>query len=428
MLLEIPHAFDYTTSVLCKSLCILPSHITSFLTIVIEMSTFVIFQILIWWFQTKITNNNNNNLSSRSSSNSSASITQHAASGLCDEIVNLWKLAALNPRLSPIQKEDMCAKFKEWHISTVEKVKRARNSTSGSNSGNLKKAEIENFTGFKPGIEACILQWNDYHIPGVTYSDTQKLSLPYRFNRNLDPDAKKPSRIQPMAVCSENLISTDDMTTLAQATNMLNDHHSPQDMKNKRHRHPSRQGHGNHDGALSSGSEGFCEPERGSSLFRDSDSGSEMKEPNSRSNSLEDAETFGMYNINNRESKQNSVRQLLDNNSNEQDVDSYMELGASCRTQAEVRDVPQVSLSVDNVGTDPPAPQEPSSESQMSGDEYSLYFYDRAKATEMEKKRKEKANEEPNYFAGVKCLENRQDVSGFVTSSCLWLLMAAHGS
>lgn len=356
---------------------------------------------------TKIANNNNNQLSSRSSSNSSASITQHAASSLCDEIVNLWKLAALNPKLSPVQKDELCAKFKEWHISTIDKVKRARNSTSGSAGGSLKKSEIENFTGFKPGIEACILQWNDYHIPGVTYSDSQILCLRYRFNRNLDPDAKKPSRIQPMAVCSENLISTDDMTTLAQATNMLNEHHSPQDMKNKRHRHPSRQGH-NNDGAMSSGSEGFCEPERGSSLFRDSDSGSEMKEHTSRSNSFEDAESFGLFTLSNRESKQHAIDKM---DSHDNEIDSFMELGMHVRND-EVR--PSTSgLSVASIGAS--ANTEETSESQMSGDEYSMYFYDRAKATELEKKKKDKSTEEPNFFAGVKCLENRQDVSLQIT-------------
>lgn len=359
-------------------------------------------QILIWWFLTKISSNNNNQISSRSSSNSSASITQHAASSLCDEIVNLWKLAALNPKLSPIQKDDMCAKFKEWHISTIEKVKRARNSNTGNSGGNVKKSEIENFSGFKPGIEACNLQWNDYHIPGVTYSDSQKLHLRYRFNRNFDSDGKKPSRVQPMTVCSENLISTDDMTTLAEATNMLNEHHSPQEMKNKRHRHQSGQVHHNNDGAISSGSEGFCEPERGSSLFRDSDSGSEMKEPTSRSNSLEDAET--LFTLSNRESKQRSTHKQL---SNDNEVDSFMELDLNNLRHEELR---QATLCVSVQGGGASVHNEHSSESQMSGDEYSMYFYDRSKATEMEKKKKDKGAEEPNYFAGVKCLENRQDI------------------
>ncbi|WAQ97485.1 ZSWM8-like protein [Mya arenaria] len=367
-------------------------------------------EILIWWFMTKITNNNNNQLSSRSSSNSSASITQHAASSLCDEIVNLWKLAALNPKLSPVQKDELCAKFKEWHLSTIEKVKRARNSSnSGSAGGTLKKSEIENFAGFKPGIEACILQWDDYHIPGVTYSDSQKLSLHYRFNRVLDSDAKKPSRIQPMAVCSENLISTDDTTTLAEATNMLNEHHSPQDMKNKRHRHPSRQGHSNNDGAMSSGSEGFCEPERGSSLFRDSDSGSEMKEPNFRRNSLDDAESFRLYNLNIQESKQQNYNQSVSqSDSHENDDDVLMELGGNASANGETGGG---VAGPDQPGDGAQAQGESLFEAQLSGDEYSLYVYDRAKAIDMEKKRKEKNNEEPNYFAAVKCLENRQDIS-----------------
>lgn len=351
-------------------------------------------QILIWWFMTKISSNSSNQ--TRSSTNSSASITQHAASSLCDEIVILWRLAALNPKLSPIQKDDLCTKFKEWHISTVEKVKRAKN----SGGTNLKKSEMENFAGFKPGIEACQLVWDDYTIPGITYSDKQQLCLRYRFNRNLDPDAKKPSRIQPVTICSENLISTDDTTTLAQATNMLQEHHSPQDIKGKRHGHSSRQGHDN-DGALSSGSEGFCEPGRGSSLFRDSDSGSEMKEINSRSNSLEDHDlppSFGTFSLENLESKRNSnVNHVDQSHDHNFDVDSYMDL-ESGNPSGEIR----VSRSNTIHG-------EQSSDSHVSGDEYSVYMYDRVKVTEAERKRKEK-NDEPNYFASVKVLENKQEI------------------
>ena len=345
---------------------------------------------------TKISSNSNNQ--TRANTNSSASITQHAASSLCDEIVILWRLAALNPKLSPIQKDDLCTKFKEWHISSVEKVKKAKN----SGGTNLKKSEMENFAGFKPGIEACQLLWDDYTIPGITYSDKQQMCLRYRFNRNLDPDAKKPSRIQPVTIFSENLICTDDTTTLAQATNMLQEHHSPQDIKGKRHAHSSRQGHDN-DGAFSSGSEGFCEPGRGSSLFRDSDSGSEMKEINSRSNSLEEHDlppSFGTFSLENLESKRdNGVNHVDQSNDHNFDVDSYMDL-ESGNANGEIR----VSRSNTLHG-------EQSSDSHISGDEYSLYLYDRSKVTEAERKRKEKEkNDEPNYFASVKILENRQEV------------------
>ncbi|KAL3877929.1 hypothetical protein ACJMK2_035570 [Sinanodonta woodiana] len=353
-------------------------------------------QILIWWFTTKVASNNNNILSNRNSSNTSANATQHAASSLCDEIVILWRLAALNPKLSPIQREDLCSKFKEWHISTVEKVRRARNS---NNSGNgIKKNDIENFAGFKPGIEACYLSWNEYPIPGITYSDKQTLCLRYRFNRHNDIEAKKPSRIQPVTICSENLISTDDKTTLAQAANMFQEHHSSQDIKGKRHAHSSRLD-ANNDGAISSGSEGFCEPERGSSLFRDSDSGSEMKEINSRSNSLEDQDlsrysSNALYSVENFKTKLNTSDPFSDHTF---DVDSFMELDSQNKDGPGEK---SLSLSVSAAAV------EHSSES----DEYQMYFFDsKSKQQETEKKKRDK-NEEPNYFSGLKQLENKQEI------------------
>ena len=247
-------------------------------------------QILIWWFTTKTSPNSNN---SRGNGTNGANATQHAASSLCDEIVTLWRLAALNPKLSPIQRDDLCTKFKEWHISTVEKVKSARGSNVSGGGNNLKKSDFDIFVGFKPGVDACGLTWDDYQIPGVTYSENESFNLHYRFNKCHDSE-KKRSRIQPVTVCSENLISTDNNTTLAQAHNILQDHHS--------NSFPSRQNSSprdsvTNDGAISSGSEGFCEPERSSSLFRgDSDSGSEMKEVNSRSNSYEEQDMHNYVN------------------------------------------------------------------------------------------------------------------------------------
>lgn len=55
---------------------------------------------MVWWFNTKLslligTNGHNGGKHSNTHSNSNAS--QHACSSLCDEIVVLWRLAALNP-------------------------------------------------------------------------------------------------------------------------------------------------------------------------------------------------------------------------------------------------------------------------------------------------------------------------------------------
>ena len=172
-------------------------------------------------------------------------------------------------------------------------MKSARGSNVSGGGNNLKKSDFDIFVGFKPGVDACGLTWDDYQIPGVTYSENESFNLHYRFNKCHDSE-KKRSRIQPVTVCSENLISTDNNTTLAQAHNILQDHHS--------NSFPSRQNSSprdsvTNDGAISSGSEGFCEPERSSSLFRgDSDSGSEMKEVNSRSNSYEEQDMHNYVN------------------------------------------------------------------------------------------------------------------------------------
>ena len=47
------------------------------------------------------------------SSNSQAS--QNACASLCDEIVSLWKLAALNPCISPAERSTLRKKLVEYH-------------------------------------------------------------------------------------------------------------------------------------------------------------------------------------------------------------------------------------------------------------------------------------------------------------------------
>jgi len=54
--------------------------------------------------------------------NSNSHTSQHACSSLCDEIVVLWRLAALNPGLSPEERELLHGQFRDWHLKIVEKV------------------------------------------------------------------------------------------------------------------------------------------------------------------------------------------------------------------------------------------------------------------------------------------------------------------
>ncbi|XP_071440539.1 zinc finger SWIM domain-containing protein 8 homolog [Hetaerina americana] len=142
-------------------------------------------QIMVWWFNTKVA------LQTGSSGpggrhggiNSNSHAPQHASASLCDEIVQLWRLAALNPGLSPSERDVLHAQLREWHLKIVEKVTKSRGSTGGSSGGaggsnkgaNGFKNEVEVFGGFKPAIEACFLTWDDYQIPGITYSPESHL-------------------------------------------------------------------------------------------------------------------------------------------------------------------------------------------------------------------------------------------------------------
>ena len=42
-----------------------------------------------------------------------------------------------------------------------------------------KLSDVEIFSGFKPAIEACFLNWDDYQIPGVTYGHNSKYLCPF---------------------------------------------------------------------------------------------------------------------------------------------------------------------------------------------------------------------------------------------------------
>ncbi|CAH1101597.1 unnamed protein product [Psylliodes chrysocephalus] len=138
-------------------------------------------QILIWWFNTKVALLSGNSGYGGSGGgkhnnvNSNTHASQHACSSLCDEVVILWRLAALNPGLAPAERDMLHSQFTTWHMKILEKVSKCRNTTSSTqshyskNSSSL-KMDLEVFTGFKPAIEACYLDWDDYPMPGITYT------------------------------------------------------------------------------------------------------------------------------------------------------------------------------------------------------------------------------------------------------------------
>ena len=84
-------------------------------------------QVLIWWYDSRSQASGNSPSHSygnnyRGNTNTaSTEATKHACAGFCDELVALWRLAALNPKLSNDEREEMKMQLQEWHQKTVDK-------------------------------------------------------------------------------------------------------------------------------------------------------------------------------------------------------------------------------------------------------------------------------------------------------------------
>ncbi|CAN7993338.1 unnamed protein product [Ixodes hexagonus] len=134
-------------------------------------------QILCWWFNTKVSlHTGSGGHGGRAVGHGNAHSSQHACSSLCDEIVVLWRLAALNPALSPQDRRDFFVQMGEWHVKTLERVCKVRAGSSavgagGPIMGGARRSDLDVFTGFKPSLEACLLDWTDYPIESITYAE-----------------------------------------------------------------------------------------------------------------------------------------------------------------------------------------------------------------------------------------------------------------
>lgn len=136
-------------------------------------------QIVVWWFYTRTSalHSQHGNHGHRANSHSQLASAQHAGASMCDEIVNLWRLACLNPKLSPEDRRSHEQELRHWHLQVL-KARGLNFTITGSSSGGnkVRKVDVEIFSGFKPAIEACLLDWSDFPIPGVTYQERDTIS------------------------------------------------------------------------------------------------------------------------------------------------------------------------------------------------------------------------------------------------------------
>ena len=76
---------------------------------------------MVWWFNTKVALQQKSPGKHNVNSNSQAS--QNACASLCDELVTLWKLAALNPCISPQERSLLKQRLISYHTTVIEKIK-----------------------------------------------------------------------------------------------------------------------------------------------------------------------------------------------------------------------------------------------------------------------------------------------------------------
>lgn len=74
--------------------------------------------------------------------------------------------------MAPTERDILHNQFTQWHLKIIEKVTKSKSTSSNNNHSNksVLRSDIEVFKGFKPAVEACYLDWDDYPMPGITYT------------------------------------------------------------------------------------------------------------------------------------------------------------------------------------------------------------------------------------------------------------------
>lgn len=373
-------------------------------------------QILMWWFNTKVA------LLSGSSSygiggggkhnnvNSNTHASQHACSSLCDEVVVLWRLAALNPGLAPQERDMLHNRFTTWHLKILDKVSKFRTGSSNqsTNKSIALKIDLEVFTGFKSAIEACYLDWEDYPMPGITY--TNDLNPMYHcpftcFRHGSDNQGENVTQVN----SSKAVLNCEH----PQSSTHIHHHHHHHHHHNPwtRYNYPNTMSMnpveypphshigGTRDGNRSSvSSEGFCENDDDVNIMREATE-NERFDSDSQEGGGSDSSS------NSSRSRRNNERESTISNSN-----NYMN---KPMTMEEWMNNPEASTS--RRPSKDESTTSTNSESPPSGDEYNVYFFNAkdqdASTTSNQKTEKlEDADSKDNMFSNIKKCEDPWDV------------------
>nr|XP_023677302.1 zinc finger SWIM domain-containing protein 8 isoform X1 [Paramormyrops kingsleyae]XP_023677303.1 zinc finger SWIM domain-containing protein 8 isoform X1 [Paramormyrops kingsleyae]XP_023677304.1 zinc finger SWIM domain-containing protein 8 isoform X1 [Paramormyrops kingsleyae] len=127
-------------------------------------------QIIGWWYSVRTSASHSSASGHTGRSNGQSEVAAHACASMCDEMVVLWRLAVLDPTMSPQRRLELSTQLKRWHLKVIEIVKR----------GQHRKSLDKLFQGFKPAVESCYFNWEAaYPLPGITYCSTDKKSASF---------------------------------------------------------------------------------------------------------------------------------------------------------------------------------------------------------------------------------------------------------
>ncbi|KAK7901134.1 hypothetical protein WMY93_017903 [Mugilogobius chulae] len=133
-------------------------------------------QIISWWYSVRTSASHSSASGHTGRSNGQSEVAAHACASMCDEMVVLWRLAVLDPTMSPCRRMEMATQLKLWHLKVIEIVKR----------GQHRKSLDKLFQGFKPALESCYFNWEvAYPLEGITYCNTDKKSATFCWSRAL---------------------------------------------------------------------------------------------------------------------------------------------------------------------------------------------------------------------------------------------------
>ncbi|XP_068597360.1 zinc finger SWIM domain-containing protein 8 [Brachionichthys hirsutus] len=131
-------------------------------------------QIISWWYSVRTSASHSSASGHTGRSNGQSEVAAHACASMCDEMVVLWRLAVLDPTMSPCRRLELAAQLKQWHLKVIEIVKR----------GQHRKSLDKLFQGFKPAVESCYFNWEAaYPLEGITYCSADKKSATFCWSR-----------------------------------------------------------------------------------------------------------------------------------------------------------------------------------------------------------------------------------------------------